>query len=118
MRERTDTGNFKVGDIITAAEFSFVNKHGGTGLSDWDHDEKFFGGAELKITKVWFDYETGVRGWAEPINSELKEYLKRNAKQEDKVSNHELWDEESYSFKPETITIPANTVFWSEHDVV
>jgi hypothetical protein len=117
MRESTDTGKFKVGDTITVAEFGFINKHGGTGKSDWDYNEKFFGPAELKITKVWYDYETGVRGWAEPINSELQVYLKRNAKQEDKVSTPELWDEETYSFKKEELRIPANTVFWSEHDV-
>lgn len=113
-----DSRKFKVGDIIQVSEFSFINKHGGTGLSNWDHNERFKGMARLKVTKVWYDYETGFRGWAEPVNEELKEYLKNNAKQEDKVSNHDLWDEESYSFKPEEIRIPANTVFWSEHNEI
>lgn len=117
MQQPENNTGIKVGDIIKLNKFCFVNKAGGTGLSDWQWNEQFSGVAEVKVTKMWYDYETGWKGWAEPINSELKEYLQRNAKQEEDVKQHDLWDEDEYKFKPETIRIPANTIFWSQFDV-
>lgn len=108
----------KEGDILEVDEFCFTNPQGGTGLSNWDYNEKFQGTAQIKITKLWFDEETGIKGWAEPISEDIKDYMKCNAKQEDDIKNHDLWNEDEYKFKPEVIHIPANTVFWSEHNII
>jgi len=71
----------EVGDTIVLKEFAFYNKGGGTGLSNWDHDERFVGEATAIITKEWEDYECGQRGWAiaHPSDKNLADYLKRNA---------------------------------------
>jgi hypothetical protein len=71
----------EVGDTIVLKSFCFSNIGGGTGLSNWDHDERFVGKATAIVTKEWEDYECGQRGWAKPDPSDKKliEYLKRNA---------------------------------------
>jgi hypothetical protein len=67
-----------VGQIYTFKSFSFLNKLGGTGMSNWEHDEKFEKpAAEFQIIKVWEDYEIGERAWGIPIDDEVKEYLSR-----------------------------------------
>jgi hypothetical protein len=71
----------EVGDVITLKAFAFSGKEGGTGLSNWDHDEQFIKPAKVLVTKEWQDEECGQRGWATPLESEndLIEYLDRNA---------------------------------------
>lgn len=77
--------SFKVDDIVEVKRFSFYNKAGGTGLSDWQYDIKYTGKeAKVKITKVWWDYECGYRAWAEAISEELKEYMELVANDKDK----------------------------------
>lgn len=70
---------FKKNQVIVVKKFSFTNSAGGTGMSDWKWDEKFEGVAEIKVTKVWEDYEIGRRGWGEAVSQDLKDYLDRNA---------------------------------------
>ena len=74
----------KIGEIISVKSFAFDNKEGGTGLSNWRFNERFEGVARVKVTKIWHDYETGYRGWAEPDpkDTDLVSYLKRNAKRQ------------------------------------
>lgn len=77
---------FSIGQKIQVKEFNFTNLSGGTGSSDaWNRgeDERFNGVANLIITKVWNDYETGIKGWAmpDPKDKKLIEFLKRNCKQ-------------------------------------
>jgi hypothetical protein len=71
----------EVGDVITLKAFAFSNKGGGTGLSNWEHDERFAKPAKVLVTKEWQDEECGQRGWAIPIDDdkELNDYLNRNA---------------------------------------
>lgn len=106
----------KVGDTIEVKQFCFTNPYGGTGMSDSQFDEKFTGKAVLKITQLWDDYECGIRGWADPVNQELKDYLKRNAKQTLDISKFPIVEDGKMVYS-ET-HIPANTVFWSEFDIV
>jgi len=72
----------RFGEILTVKEFSFTNKAGGTGLSDWKWNEKFEKPIKVEIVKVFDDYEIGRRGWAvpHPDEKELIAYLDRNAK--------------------------------------
>ena len=102
----------KEGDILEIDEFCFTNPHGGTGLSNSSFNEKFKGTAQIKITKLWFDDETGINGWAEPISEDIKEYMKRNAKQEMEVHTIPTEDGE------EILSVPANTVFWNEFNII
>lgn len=86
MRSLTAPGDatiLPVGKIVKVSRFAFTNKSGGTGMSNWDYDEKFVGEAEVEITKSWQDYETGERAWSRPITPALVEYMKRNAKPDD-----------------------------------
>ena len=64
--------------------FSFVNKAGGTGMSNWDFDPKFSGEALVKITKSWSDYECGQRFHGEAISPDLIQYLAENANADDR----------------------------------
>src|ERR1044072_5020964 len=60
--------------------FSFSNKGGGTGMSNWDFDPKYTGSTPVvKVKKVWYDDECGYRTICEPINDDLIAYLKKNA---------------------------------------
>jgi hypothetical protein len=68
-----------VGERCKLASFAFNNKGGGTGLSDWLHDERFAGVAEVKCTKKWYDYETGWRYHGQPVSPDLLDYLGRNS---------------------------------------
>lgn len=72
----------QIGNIATSTKFAFINKHGGTGLSDWEHDEKYSGpDVRFAITKIWYDYECGIRMHGQPIprQSKLEAYLDRVA---------------------------------------
>lgn len=75
----------EVGDVVNVKSFGFTNKQGGTGLSDWQHDERFVEVARVEITKAWHDYECGWRYWAKPLSPELIEYMKRNSSTPDKL---------------------------------
>jgi hypothetical protein len=70
---------YEVGDTISFSEFAFTNKSGGTGLSNWNWNEKFTGDASGIVTKAWDDDETGWRYHCIPTSSDLVAYLKRNA---------------------------------------
>lgn len=83
----------EVGDTFIANKFSFFNPQGGTGLSDWEYDEKYSGPpAQVEITKVWYDDECGYRCWAKAINQELIDYLKRMAAPKDQRIFVSQWD--------------------------
>lgn len=98
----------KVGDTIEVKAFCFTCPQGGTGLSNWEYNERFIGKAIIKITKVWYDYETGNNGWGEAVNDELKEYIERNAMQTDRTED----------FGDGPFTIPAKTIFWNQFDII
>jgi len=83
------------GDLITLKTFAFTNKSGGTGMSTWKHDDRYFTKkVTVKVTKEWEDYECGQRGWAVPLpdDKELNEILNRYAK--------------------------GKTLYWSEFDIM
>ena len=85
----------EVGDTITLKKFAFDNKGGGTGMSDWSHDEKYSDVVQAKVTKEWNDYECGQRGWAipDPKDKKLMEYLARNSKPDAKGYFRIYWSE-------------------------
>jgi hypothetical protein len=68
-----------VGEVITVKSFAFTNKNGGTGLSDWSHNERFSGTATVRIVKRWDDEETGERAISTAVSDDLEKYLDRNA---------------------------------------
>ena len=72
----------QLGDILTVKKFSFSNKAGGTGLSDWKWNEKFDKPIKVEVIKVLNDYETGQQAWviSHPDEKELIAYLDRNAR--------------------------------------
>ena len=73
--------------------FSFTNKAGGTGMSNWEFDVKYTGTAPIvKITKVWFDEECGYRCWSEAVSPELIAYLKEVASPSDQRVFVSQWD--------------------------
>jgi hypothetical protein len=71
---------YEVGDTISFSEFAFENKAGGTGMSNWNWNEKFSGVASGLVTVAWDDDETGWRFHCEPKSQDLIAYLKRNSK--------------------------------------
>lgn len=87
--------------------FGFSNKAGGTGMSNWEYNERYEGPNPIvRIIKSWHDYETGWRTWAVPLNNEAIEYLKKVAhpdKQHMYVSEFDL-------------TLPAPEVFKKYYD--
>jgi hypothetical protein len=64
--------------------FGFINTAGGTGLSDWAHNPRFSGTAQVAITRVWEDYETGLRFAGKSVDKSLDVYLNENAKPDDR----------------------------------
>ena len=63
--------------------FSFTNKAGGTGMSNWQWDEQFEGVALVMVVRNWDDYEIGRRYVGISCDKSLTEYLSRNASPED-----------------------------------
>lgn len=102
----------KTGKVYTFNSFAFTNKFGGTGLSNWKHDEIYEKPTKFFIMKSWDDYETGIRAWGTPVDddTEILEYLKRNANLGVNVS---LDDDNPDIEYPENYII-----FLSEHDLV
>jgi len=78
-----DKFRVKLGDGTLNWGFSYFDKTGGTGMSNWGHDERFTGEAIVEITQVWYDDETGYKCWAKAVNPELVEYMQRVAKPND-----------------------------------
>jgi hypothetical protein len=77
---------FNVGQVVYVKEFAFVNKSGGTGMSQGFEefgDPTFRGNARVRVTKEWEDYECGQRGWAVAMGEDVKQYLKDNANPKD-----------------------------------
>ena len=100
----------EVGDVIGLTSFCYTNIHGGTGLSNWEHDEKYPFAIQVKVTKEWEDYECGQRGWGEPDPNDTKllEYLQRNAKQ----GYHNVFDSSLWIDSPNEFVI-----YWSEFNI-
>lgn len=69
---------------VEIKKFAFTNTGGGTGLSDWQYNEKFHGVARVTFRKGWFDYETGYRFIGEACSYDLNLYLDRNASLENR----------------------------------
>ena len=86
----------EVGDKFFIKEgegFAFMNKSGGTGLSDWDFNEKYTGPKpHIEIVHVFYDDEVGYRTWAKAINQELIDYMDRVAPPNDKRIFVSQWD--------------------------
>lgn len=108
-----------LGRVIKVKKFSYTNKYGGTGLSNWtskipgiQEDELFTRPIKVTIVKMWNDYECGIRMWAMPDNSdkELIEFLERNAKKGTPI----ISDNELKKFTDENHFI----LFVSEFDVI
>jgi hypothetical protein len=98
----------EVVDIIVLKSFSFINKHGGTGMSDSNFNEKYTKPVTVKITKEWNDYECGQRGHAIPYeDNDLIKYLTRNAAQGDYDKNFKLVHKKGL-FK----------IYWSEFNII
>jgi hypothetical protein len=74
---------FEINKVVEVNEFGFMNKQGGTGLSNWKYDPKFVGVAKVAVIKFWYDYETGYRAIGVAQSKDLKNYLKTNASQMD-----------------------------------
>lgn len=72
------------GSLVQISRFSFTNKAGGTGMSNWRWDPKFEGTATVRVTKRWTDYETGRRFWGEAVSADLVKYMNKNASTDDK----------------------------------
>jgi hypothetical protein len=70
---------YEVGDKILFSEFAFRNKSGGTGVSNWNWDEKFEGIAYGLITVAWEDDECGWRFHCVPLSQDLIAYVSRNS---------------------------------------
>jgi hypothetical protein len=70
---------YEVNDGIRFSEFAFTNKAGGTGLSNWEFNEKFEGIGEGIVVKAWHDYECGWRYHCIPFSEKLCQYMERNA---------------------------------------
>lgn len=73
-----------VGQKVTVNNFSYINKHGGTGLSKGfgiGDGEIYDKPIKVKITKAWKDYECGYRAHAIPDidDSDLIVFLDHNA---------------------------------------
>ena len=98
----------EVGDVITLKAFSFNNKEGVTGLTDWDHNERYNKPAKFAVVQQWYDYECGYRGWAIPEQSDkdLMAYLQRNARKGQYNDNLEWKDGDCF------------IIYWSEFDVI
>ena len=119
--------NMNAGSKITIKHFAYTNKHGGTNTSAplWERfrreDEEYFEEPiEVMVTKSWYDYETGTRGWALPkqSNKKLMNFLRRNCKE---GHNHLVYDENGLVDleKSQWIKTPGEfVIFWSEHDIV
>lgn len=104
------------GMSIELSEFSYENKDGGTGWTKSGYCEPYDKPAYAIVTKTWYDYETGVRGWAkpDPRDTDLIAYLERNAfKGTVKIDiNEETGDVDIQQ-------IPGDdyVIFWSQFDV-
>lgn len=70
---------YEVGDIVSFSSFAFENKAGGSGVSDWEWDERFSGIASGIVTKAWDDDETGWIFHCIPTSEDLVAYIKRNS---------------------------------------
>lgn len=94
--------------------FAFNNKGGGTGLSNWEYNERFAGKAIVEITKVWYDDECGYRCWAIAVNDELKEYLERNCGEDKCVFVGEFDIEEIPVEAPAPAAPTTETISWED----
>lgn len=107
------TVNPEVGDVIVLKEFSFNNKAGGTGLSNWEHNEKFNGTSTVRVIEEWNDYECGQRGkaFADPKDKNLIAYLKRNAKS----GYYDIDENQNFKWVNKK---NMYVIYWSEFDIV
>src|ERR1035437_2528389 len=76
--------------------FAFTNTAGGTGLSDWQYNERYSGQPTVTAVKGWHDYETGYRFIGESDDPALNTYLDRVAKASDRrvfFGESDVWDQ-------------------------
>jgi hypothetical protein len=74
------TEDYEIGEEILFSKFAFENRSGGTGLSDWNHNEKFAGKAVGRVVRKVLDHENGGTLHVEPLTVELGRYLERNGR--------------------------------------
>jgi hypothetical protein len=79
----------EIDDTVSLKEFSFTNKHGGTGMSDSEWNEKFTGVASVRVIHAFYDYECGWRFWGTAVSDDLIQYMDRNTGKDKRV----LFDE-------------------------
>ena len=70
--------------MATLKMFAFMNRSGGTGMSNWQFNERLEENVKVMVTKGWHDYETGYRFVAESADPVLTEYLSRLGHETDK----------------------------------
>ena len=100
-----------VGETVKVKSFAFINKAGGTGLSE----DGFTAIFKVTIIKRWDDYECGERGWAVPISKDLRDYLKENAMNGiPNLRRHEL----GHRNEPATDNSEVYVIFINEFDLV
>lgn len=70
----------EVGDKVAIKSFSFTNKNGGTGCSDWEYNEKFSKPtATVTIVHAFEDWETGWIFHGASADEDLTQYMERLA---------------------------------------
>ena len=112
----------RIGAKIRISEFNYTNKAGGTGQSHpfghrFDDYEYFEKNIDVIITKIWDDYETGIKGWGkpDPKNKELMEYLERNCKE----GHHVFFDSGKGYLESEWVDQEGEfVIFWSQWDII
>jgi len=108
----------KKGDKIKVKQFYYTNLSGGTGDSQpIFYGEKFEKPTTLIISKLWDDYETGIRGWAivDPKDKLLVEYIERNCK----PGHNRIYDSgKGYNEKEWIDNSGEFVVYWSEFDII
>lgn len=74
--------------------FGFVNPSGGTGMSNWDHNELFPDASALvQVVEGWDDYEIGFRMIGVSADPKLTAYLERVGSPDDRrvfFGDHEI----------------------------
>lgn len=79
MQYKTKGGALSCLPTTTISNFAFNTQQGGTGLSNWDHNERFDSTASARVIKGWYDYETGFRFVGISTDARLDAYLDRVA---------------------------------------
>ena len=70
--------------IANVTSFAFNNPQGGTGMSNWPHNQVFDGDTAVRLVKCWHDNETGWRFIGVSHSDALNKYLDQNASPADR----------------------------------